>query len=196
MCYTTAISSHSKNNDSRAVTGVLHFGTNAWNIVLSSAQVTQASGEAMSHNDYRILPLEMNAVSIWRKLWDIITWLESSQTIRGQHLTGNPLSDSTLTRSQSHLGEVKAQTKLPNNELFERKWLECNRIHLDKPWEVEDHGDEEDVPTPRWQAVDGAIHDEHPTLLGCCFIHSEETGCLKTDKTQIKQYTELKLITQ
>lgn len=48
--------------------------------------------------------------------------------------------------------------------------------HLDQPCKEEDKRDEVEVGTPTWEAVDGTVHDEDPTLLRGRLVHCEYAG--------------------
>lgn len=52
-------------------------------------------------------------------------------------------------------------------------------FHLDQPGEEEDERDEVEIRAPAWEAVDGSIHDEDPSLLRRGLIHGENTGAYK-----------------
>lgn len=52
-------------------------------------------------------------------------------------------------------------------------------FHLDQPGEEEDERDEVEIRAPAWEAVDGSIHDENPSLLRRGLIYREYTGACK-----------------
>ena len=51
--------------------------------------------------------------------------------------------------------------------------------NLDEPGEEEDERTEVEEGPPRGQAVDGAVHEERPALLGRSLVHGEHTGRCK-----------------
>jgi len=66
---------------------------------------------------------------------------------------------------------------LDNESFFhEMEKTRVKRWNLDKPWEKEDHGDEEDESFPWRKTVERLVHDEHPAFLGRRHVHREETG--------------------
>lgn len=52
-------------------------------------------------------------------------------------------------------------------------------FHLDQPGKEEDERDEVEIWAPAWEAVDGSIHDEDPSLLRRSLIYGEYTGACK-----------------
>lgn len=60
--------------------------------------------------------------------------------------------------------------------------------HLDEPRQEENESYEVEVGAPAREAVNGSVHEEHPALLRCSFIHGEDTRTwTKTDKGSDEQ---------
>lgn len=65
--------------------------------------------------------------------------------------------------------------------------------YLDQPGEEEDECDEVEVGAPAWEAVDGAVHEEHPPLLGCRLIHRKYAGAWEgTERERERVFTILR----
>lgn len=57
--------------------------------------------------------------------------------------------------------------------------------NLDEPRQEENERYEIEVGAPARETVNGPVHEEHPTLLRCSFVHGEDARTWE-DKTQMK----------
>ena len=53
--------------------------------------------------------------------------------------------------------------------------------YLDEPCQEEDEGDEVEIRAPAGEAINGSVHEEHPSLLGRRLVHRENAGSWRVE---------------